>query len=266
MLHNKIIILFIALHLNSMLFGMEVEQKHSLIQLLQPIDKHITENIMNLTTLRPKQWWYLYTTKQINSPIICFDPSETFLITMNNYKEKIRMFNIKTRQEINLYPHATSYYVASFSSASFDSSGKFLAKTVDKNTDIFDLQTLQKINCFSHEIPCICFESSEKYFATTPESSNLQEIHILAQYNNYTLEQLLLKKALLTWLLIEKPNKKIITVEALLEDVALKCAISYDLLEILSTFPKSMQDALMETMGSRIQKYGKENNENCTIQ
>jgi hypothetical protein len=242
-----------------MLFGMKIEQKDSLIQLLQPMLQEIKQKIINLTDLPPKQWLYLHETKEINTRSSCFDPSKKFLLTGGGYYEQMRLFNIETYQEINL-SHICSYHIYS---ANFDSSGKFLTLSLNEGTDIFELPTLQKINSFSHRPGFVCLNFSEEYLVAYPGK---MKTHIFSQYTNYTLEQLLLKKALLTWLLIEKPNKKIITLPNLLRDVALKCDIPYDLSEIWSTFPQNMQAALRRTMHDRIQKHGKDSNENCTIQ
>ena len=251
---------------------MEVEQKHSLIQSLKPILPEIKQKIMNLTNLPPKKWWYL--DKTANDPsheTFCFDPSDNFLITTEVYHGTIHLFNTKTRKKINLNCCHPAY-LHSFS-ACFDSFGTFLAITrhgtdnkgyFNSKTYIINLQTYKINKHLSPDKKNIYFPNSEQYSVTSPD--NHYDSYILAQYNDYTLEQLLFKKALLTWLLIEKPNKKITTLETLLEDVALKCAIPYDLLEIWFTFPENMRVALMETMGYRIQRYGKDSNENCIIQ
>jgi hypothetical protein len=153
------------------------------------------------------------------------------------------------------------------SSASFHSSGKFLTLSLGNDATIFDLQTLKEIDSFSHPSGHICFDASEAYVISSDNRPNMRKTHIFSQYNDYTLEQLLLKKTLLTWLLIEKPNKKIRTHQYLLEDVTLKCSIPYDLLEIWETFPHNMQMALWRTMEYRIQKYGKDYDDNkCVIQ
>lgn len=251
--------------MNSMLFGMKAKPKHSLIQLLQPIAQEIKQNIITLTNLTLKQWWYLNEKNKINTQTACFDPSKQFLITMSFY-DGTRMFNIKGQhQELDFISLFDNRYA---SSICFDSSKKFLAISSHIHTDIFDVRTFQKINSFAHESGYVCIDSSEKYFAikTRSREESFKEILIFSQYNDYTLEQLLLKKALLTWLLIEKPNKKIITLKNLMEDVALKCTIPYNLLEIWFTFPQNMQKALWRTMDYKIQKYGKDSNENCIIQ
>jgi hypothetical protein len=248
-----------------------IEQKSNLIQLLEPLEPKIKQEIMNLTNLNPKYWWYLEKpAEKLNFQSFCFDPSDNFLITYG-WRPKMRLFNIKTQQEIDI---SYTKHSGELNSACFDSSGKFLAITLhnyspsqhsyNNKTNIIDLQTYESIAWLSCGEKEIYFDSSERY-SMVPRMSF--KPYVITQYKDYTLEQLLLKKAFLTWLLIEKPNKKIITIEQLLEDVVLKCTIPYGLLEIWSTFPQNMQEALWRTMEHRIQTYGKDiNKDNCIVQ
>jgi len=96
-------------------------------------------------------------------------------------------------------------------------------------------------------------------------------------YEEDTLEQRILKIALNKWILIEKPDKELITRDMILSDVALKCfePSSYITKDILTniwlTFPRNMRRALWRTLRYKIQKYGKnkkkeEDNSWCNIQ
>jgi WD40 repeat protein len=142
-------------------------------------------------------------------------------------------------------------------SSCFDFSGKLFATGSNNITNIFDIQSHKKIASFTgnDHIKSIYFSPSGELIITTLCNNSFLFIH----YENFTLEQLLLKNALLTWLLIEKPDKKIDTLERLLADVvASKCAISYEeLKKTWFTFPENMQDAILRTMQYKIQKYGK---------
>jgi WD40 repeat protein len=88
---------------------------------------------------------------------------------------------------------------------------------------------------------------------------------IFKRHTDYTLNQLQLKYALTTWLLLEKPRKYILKLKKkeqmpwLFADVAKKCGLNYEkeCVDAWTTFPINMQDALWRTMMHRIEVHGK---------
>ena len=79
-----------------------------------------------------------------------------------------------------------------------------------------------------------------------------------AMYEGWTLEQLLFKRILHTWLLVEKPDKNIFFYKLLLGDVAEKFKLNKkQLTRIWKTLPDYMQSALWESLSKKIQRHGK---------
>lgn len=178
----------------------------------------------------------------------CFDQSSRFLATVS-HDHKTDIFDTQTQKNINfIWGH----------SINFDHTGKLLATISDKTARIFEIETdTEETYFFQHSdsVNSACFHPSEKLFATAWNNT----VGIFARYDDYTADQLLLKKALITWLLIEKPDKKIDILEKLIADVSLKCTISEEeLCKTWKTFPKNMCIAIWMTMLYRIQTYGKE--------
>lgn len=175
------------------------------------------------------------------------------LLATGSGSNKVKLCNIKTKEEINTFKLDNSA-----TALSFDASNEYLAiASRDNQVHIFELETNKKIASLKHDqlVLSLSFSSSSNLLATGCLD---EKARIFARYDNYTLEQLLLKKSFITWLLIEKPNKTIDTITKLLTDVAEKHTYSYDeLLEIWKTFPEDMQNALWGTMHHKIQTYGK---------
>lgn len=149
---------------------------------------------------------------------------------------------------------------------------------------IFDTQTGEVIVSFKHPniVQDLCFDHTGKSLATACN----QTARIFKRYEDYTLEQLQLKKAMNTWLLIKKPYIIIeeqyndptfndFTFEdrvctsglalPLLKDIANKqimtsrsgqCYTLEELIEIWKTFPSNMQDAILRTMVRKIKRHG----------
>ena len=245
-MNTKIITLLILFHFHSTLISMEI-----ISPLLKTIPLEIKQEISSFVITSP--WWYLDKTFQHDKWVssACFDPSSKLLATASD-DEKARIFDIQTNTEIASFQHNDYVY-----SACFDPSGKLLATASYKKAHIFDIQTKTEISSFQHDdsVFSACFDPSGKFLATASDDCKAR---IFARYDNYTLEQLILKKLLLNWLLIEKPNKTIDDVEKLFTDIEIKYDIPFlELVLIWSTFPEDMLDALWRTMQHRIQKYGK---------
>ena len=163
------------------------------------------------------------------------------------------MFDVQEKKEIASFPHNDLV-----NSACFNNTGTLLVTASDdKTARIFDVQTHKEIASFPHNgwVYSVCFNNTGTLLAT---ASSDKKARIFARYDDYTLDQLILKKAFNTWLLVEKPDKKLDSLEKLLADVACKHEYSYNtLLGVWKTFPEDMQDALWRTMQHRIQTHGK---------
>lgn len=282
----------VALHLNNMLFCMKKEPSNSLnLELLKTVPVEVLPNITHFAA--PPQWWHPHTTHKCNkwvygtyfdehdelikntdldkprvllpqeAEFVCFtdrgpisrlgylDASgEKFMAPS---KQQVAIFDSKTHEKIDSIQHPDWVH-----DICLDTSKKFLATgSEDYKARIFNIETHEEICHFQHKnyVNSVCFNQSGKLLATV--SGNLT-IDIFAQYNDYTLWQIILKQTLLTWLLIKKPNKKINTVKKLLQKISLTSPLSYKELTITwSTFPEYMQNAIWTTMHHRIQTHGK---------
>ena len=145
---------------------------------------------------------------------------------------------------------------------SWNNNGTCLATgSWDNKARIFDIKTQQLVACFEHGdlVRSVSWNNDGTCLST---GSYDNKARIFEWHKNATIAQLVLKYALLTWLLIEKPNKKITTRDQLLLDVAYKCRLTQKYAtDIWKTFSKPMQKALWRTMEYRIKKYGKEHGE-----
>lgn len=157
-------------------------------------------------------------------------------------KEELKIFSITFPKQVH--------------SVYFSPCGNFLGIGSGNTAYIYNLVTNNTATSFTHtnEVDATCFDFSGKFFAT----GSTDCANIFARHDTWTLSQSLLKKVLLTWLLIEKPNKKINSINLLLADVAEKCELLEDELDtIWKTFPEPMQSALWRTMWEKIGCYGK---------
>jgi len=99
------------------------------------------------------------------------------------------------------------------------------------------------------------FNHSIKGFSS---KSNCRKNKLYADYSLWTLEQLLLKKILNTWILVEKPDKNISSYKLLLRDVAKKFKLTEKELKLIwKSLPDYIQSALWESLYRKIQQYGK---------
>ena len=200
---------------------------------------------------------------------VCFDPSGKQLAT-GSYK-KAQIFDIAQKQCTASFEHDDSVL-----SVCFDPSGKQLATGSYKKAQIFDIAQKQCTASFEHDdsVLSVCFNPSGKQLATR---SNDKKARIFRQHTSYTLEQLIFKHALLTWLLLEKPDKNIAQLEqtdlinklcdqiitykiinVFIPDIIPQEPSNEDLLNVWYSFPEEMQSAIIQTLQHKIQKYGKE--------
>ena len=247
-MNNKIIILLIILQCNTVLSMEQTPSQNQLPQFLK--------------NAKP-QWWYLNTVNEYyGGPVssVRFNPSGTVLTSISGYKET-HIFNLQLHQQIASFHHGAPVCSVCFNPTVLATGSR------DNKARIFDIQSQQQITSFDHDdwVSSVCFNSSGTLLAT---GSDDHKARIFARHNDYTVDQLQLKHALLTWLLTEKPNKAINSIEQLLSDIAKKHIIirpshlndEQELVvigKVWNTFPKNMQAALWRTMLYRIQQYGK---------
>jgi WD40 repeat protein len=183
--------------------------------------------------------------------VTSLSPSKTILATGAG-GNTARLYDIEHKKYLSNLRHNSP--VTAFS---FDEAENIIATCSTNEIRFYDIKTQTKINSFTQEDDPIslCFSPTGTFFAT---GSKKGVARIFTHYTNYTLEQLVLKKALLTWLTLCKPNKTIDSIENLFFDDAFKCVIPYEhALTIWKTFPENMQTAMLATMLHRIKKYGK---------
>jgi WD40 repeat protein len=182
----------------------------------------------------------------------CFNNTGALLATASHDKTA-RMFDVQEKKEIASFPHD-----GCVNSACFNNTGTLLVTASnDKTARMFDVQEKKEVAFFEHDgsVNSVCFNNTGTLFAT---ASSDGKARIFARYDIYTLDQLILKKAFNSWLLVEKPDKRLDNLEKLLADVACKHECSYDaLFAAWKTFPEYMQAALRRTMQHRIQTHGK---------
>ena len=200
---------------------------------------------------------------------VCFDPSGKQLATGSD-DQKACIFDIEQQQCTASFKH--DYQVLS---VCFDPSGKQLATGSYKKAQIFDIAQQQSTASFQHgdQVRSVCFDPSGTQLAT---GSSDTKARIFRQYTSYTLEQLIFKHALLTWLLLEKPDKKLLQlnqtafinklcdqiitykiINVFIPNIIPQEPSSNDLLNVWNSFPEEMQQAIIRTLQHKIQKYGK---------
>jgi WD40 repeat protein len=163
------------------------------------------------------------------------------------------IFEVQTHKKLMSYPHT---------SKSVRLIDNYLAiGSFDGMVRIIDTQTSQEYT-FKPGKPLYSLDFDGNRIAVGLQNKSC----ILKKYTDYTLEQLQLKCAFTTWLLLEKPNKDILKLKNkndralwLLVDVAKKCSLDYnkECVEVWKTFPIGMQKAIRRTMMHRIRIYGK---------
>ncbi len=123
---------------------------------------------------------------------------------------------------------------------------------------IIDKATHQERAAFCHE--------DHAYFASyNPKKNQLvtgsfdKKLRIFTRHDRHTLDQIALKKLMTTWLMIQKPDKSITSIEGLFTNMAMLLKLDYAELQMVwKTFSENMQIAIFETMRHKIQTYGKD--------
>lgn len=144
-------------------------------------------------------------------------------------------------------------------------SESYLATTANSAIKIWNYATGQLLQSFDHEY--------QQSFAWHPLTNCVaighgKRVKMDVLFAEYTLDQLRLKHAFLTWLLIEKPNyaaycssngnKMRLSWKKVFLDILTKCKLDLqDSNNIWDSFPKNMQVAIRKTLFNRIKKYRK---------
>lgn len=175
------------------------------------------------------------------------------------------VYDVDDNKKIVSFKHDTNVKTVSLSSMG----DRLATGTTSKfNTlfwvSIFDVKNQQKIASFVYnnvDLRSVELTSNGSCVAAVSEDN---KIRIFTECSKPTLAQILLKRAFRTWLLVEKPDKKIVnqSTEAaqafLLADIACKCFFSEEkTISAWNSFPKSMQEAIWKNMERNIFFYGK---------
>ena len=207
---------------------------------------------------------FLVITRKNSVNSVSLDPSNKYLAVAEN--KYVAIYDVKKEK---MPCHTLFSFDGTVHSVYFSPCGNFLAVATADKAYIYDINTNKLCASFTHigKVYATCFDFSGKLLATG--STNCASIFAL--HDTWTLEQYLLKKVLLTWLLIEKPNKNINSMPLLLANVAKKCELLENELDMVwKTLPETMQSALWRTMREKIKRYGKEvknkkTDDNCII-
>jgi WD40 repeat protein len=282
-LNNKNFLFLTLVYLNNATLGMDApnQNPHLLESIPSCVRKSYNLEIIHPKNIKPenKQWWYLYKTIPCKDGVlsVCFNPSGTSLM-MCARQEKIVVFDIE-KNEITMEFDGTFERKLDC----VDPSGKFVATYLafprSKKARIFPRipgRPLPRVVSFKHPKPIvdISFDSTGYFLATACFDKNAR---IFACHeDDATSEQLQLKKAMNTWVLVEKPDKlKYLRdkddleafLKMLLTDITEKqifvpyyeqLTIYENLMKIWGTFPQNMQSSLLRTMQYKIEKHGKE--------
>jgi hypothetical protein len=254
-MNHKYIFFLILFHCSNTLIGMERN-----LSLILP---------KQTNTNNEKQWWYLDSHLKYNEKLqsVYFNLNGTSLITTST-EGNATVRDIQSRK-------TTAKFPINFCKTSCDKKSKLPTKTAT----ILDKHTGEIITSFKHPHPVqdFCFDHTGKSFATICN----QTARVFTRYDDYTLEQLQLKNAMNTWLLIKKPyiiieeqyidpTFKDHTFEdfvdtgalarPLLKEIADKQIISSrnldELVQTWNTFPDNMQNAILRTMIRKIKRHG----------
>lgn len=291
-MNHRHVFFLTLLFLNNFIIGMENEYNHK-NNLLTHIPSEICQEYKlikpKMTDIKPteKQWWYLdkeiKLIKRIKS--ICFNLTNTNLIITTNDKIAT-IFNLASNKVVGEFPSTCAGKPCCFDpSKNFFATclttraGEPISTTQDLIQEvrigevvrIFDTDTNGIVASFEHPfswfgpvIEDLSFNHNGTMLATAVKKT----ARIFKRYDNYTLEQLQLKQAMNTWLLIKKPILIVKSEKTLLED--LLSALFEDienfqiilpntedeLKKIWESFPPGMQQSILRTMIYKIQYHG----------
>lgn len=228
-----------------------------------------------LATLSAKSLLSIFDLKSNTKPIslisyksvesISFD-SEGNLLAAGSDENNIYIFNVNSYKQLISFPHNGMP-----DPVDFRTTENILESEADNyKIHISDKTTQEVLVTLPHNeiIHVACFDPWKKYLAIGSWDNNMHTFttRIFTQHDACTLEQIMLKKIFHSWLLIEKPRKKIKTLNAFLTDIAHKFQLKKkDLSITLKTFPEPMQSALWRTMHKNIRCYGKKEITNISL-
>jgi WD40 repeat protein len=145
------------------------------------------------------------------------------------------------------------------SSLCFNHDGKLLlVGFYNGKVSVFDVEAKQEIwSLFFKKWFCsMCFDVFSNRIALGDQNGIGTSAYILNQYNNYTLEQLLLRKTMHLWLQLKKPSHRIKSLKQVFKNIASLFNVDHaELHEVWTTFPIFMQSIIKETMLARVKKY-----------
>lgn len=200
--------------------------------------------------------------RDFGSYLVCFDTTGKYLAIGSGFQ--VRIFDVETQDELMFFNCKQV-----ISSISFDPTGKYLAIGSGSKARIFDRETQKGFIVFNdrYSVRSICFDSTGERLAI---GSNDGIARILSWFKDQTLHQIMLKKIMMLWFQVKKPNKAVTNIDQLFADIRQlfvikdekSAAVLFQLNEeelqsAWKTFPQNMQQAIWKTIAERIDKYGK---------
>jgi len=291
---NKQTLLSILLVFSNNVICMEIQsqpKQNLLLTIPQDVKDTYNINAIKMSDIKPEnqQWWYLDQIVQHKNWLktVSFDPTDNNLITTSNGNNKA-IFDIKSgkltavectgscKGKKECYDPSKKLFAICDSFFDEPRYNQIHNDTVSifKTIDIWQNEKEKTVSFhYSGEVMDICFNHTGTSFAT----ANKKFANIFKQHKDYTLEQLQLKQAMNTWLLLKRPvlvieKEKVLLKDilpALLKEIADKkifvphceqLTIKDELLTIWNSFPTNMQLAILRTMKYKIERYGDINN------
>lgn len=205
-------------------------------------------NILNAKT--GKQITSFTSDNWINA--VCFEPTQDH-IAIGSPIGKISLFHIKSGEKI-MFPSCK----AAISTIRFNTQEtRLVIGSFDGKMHVFDIENKRKIASFAHDeaVNSVFFNNAGNLLASACSD---KKARIFRRYEHWTLEQLVFKKILHSWLLIEKPDKKIDSLILLSADIEHKFGLKKEeLTTIWMALPEALQSALWRTLQHKIQQHGK---------
>jgi WD40 repeat protein len=185
--------------------------------------------------------------------LTCLNTNKIPHLTTTHNESIPPSLNIKLKQEIKRLQYNTYINTACFNS----NKDLLLTAADDKTARLWSIKSKQEIQHFQHDgdVNSAYFNTNEDLVLT---ASNDRTARIWQKYDAWTLDQFLLYQLLFTWLLVQKVDKKIKTIQDFIKSTRIYEEIDQRTIkEVYQTFPEPVQKALWEKIKIFIQKYGK---------
>lgn len=121
---------------------------------------------------------------------------------------------------------------------------------------------------FDEWMRALCFDHDGKRLVVGSNPYYTDKIiRIINRYDDFTIDQLMLRTLMELWLQVQKPKKNSKSARTLFKNMAQLFHLDkQELNQVWLTFPEFMRVAITKTMTTRIAKYAKnKKNENCVV-